>query len=200
MEKNQNKLSDEDFDIDFHYDLDFDELREDETWSSFLEEEFGDLSAASFAIGSDLLMDAIKDDMKQLSSMPPKSNLEQLEFSSLSYMLPEQFMKEYDCDFLSELLKTLQYFREEAHKGNEIITRSVIEELTLFLVVEESRVMIDDYIDSPAYNDEYEDDFPYTEWIYEIFDDMDIITWLYSDMKVDKNNIYHFDHWLEKRG
>jgi methionine synthase II (cobalamin-independent) len=35
------------------------------------------------------------------------------------------------------------------------------------------------------------------DWIFDIFDDIDLITFLYSNWFVDIDHTYHFEHWLE---
>ena len=35
------------------------------------------------------------------------------------------------------------------------------------------------------------------EWIYDIFDDMDVETYLYSDYYLAEDEDYHFLHWME---
>ncbi len=37
------------------------------------------------------------------------------------------------------------------------------------------------------------------EWVFDLFDDMDIVTLLYSNKYLTKANIYHFDHWTEEQ-
>ena len=37
------------------------------------------------------------------------------------------------------------------------------------------------------------------EWIFNIFDDMDLITFLYSDMYLTNSHPYYFDRWLERQ-
>ena len=37
------------------------------------------------------------------------------------------------------------------------------------------------------------------EWPFELFDDNDIITWLYSGFYIDSNHNYHFSHWREEQ-
>ena len=37
------------------------------------------------------------------------------------------------------------------------------------------------------------------EWIFDFFDDMDVVTCLYSGLCLDENHIYHFSHWADER-
>ena len=33
------------------------------------------------------------------------------------------------------------------------------------------------------------------EWVFDLFGDIDIITFLYSNIFLDKDHTYHFSHW-----
>ena len=37
------------------------------------------------------------------------------------------------------------------------------------------------------------------EWVFDLFDDMDIVTYLYSDMYVAEGEDYHFDNWMKEQ-
>ena len=38
------------------------------------------------------------------------------------------------------------------------------------------------------------------EWIYELYDDMDLITFLYSDLLIlTPDDTYHFDNWFKQQ-
>ena len=41
------------------------------------------------------------------------------------------------------------------------------------------------------------DDFE--EWIFDLFDDMDMISFLYSNVFLDADHPYHFSHWLNQQ-
>ena len=47
--------------------------------------------------------------------------------------------------------------------------------------------------------DDEQQDAGWDEWIFDIFDDMDIITFLYSDMYVSEKDAYHFSRWMEEQ-
>ena len=49
--------------------------------------------------------------------------------------------------------------------------------------------------------DENEDAYlDYDEWVYDLFGDADIITFLYDEaIYVDNENVYHFSHWFDKQ-
>lgn len=46
-----------------------------EAWSKFLADNYGTAAAISFAVGSDILLDDIAQDTKELSSMPSGSHI-----------------------------------------------------------------------------------------------------------------------------
>ena len=68
---------------------------------------------------------------------------------------------------------------------------SVLEEILIYLCNEEAKALIElfDVIDV----DEME------EWIFDFFDDMDVVTYLYSGLYLNENHIYHFSHWADER-
>ena len=37
------------------------------------------------------------------------------------------------------------------------------------------------------------------DWDFDLFDDMDIVTCLYSNDYLTDDHIYHFDHWMENQ-
>ena len=36
------------------------------------------------------------------------------------------------------------------------------------------------------------------EWIFDLFGDMDVVTFLYSNIFLKPDDIYHFSHWSEQ--
>jgi hypothetical protein len=130
--------------------------------------------------------------------MPRGSHIGEIDISWLASSLPPQFLTRYDYEFLYVFQETIDKFRSQASAGSQIIAHSVIEELALYLIVEESRLLMED-IELDTENgddiDSYED---WDEWIYDIFGDEDLITFLYSGSYLTKSNVYHYDHWLEE--
>lgn len=167
------------------------EYENHEAWSTYLVNTFGKPAAASFVIGSDILLDNLREDMEALASMPRGSHVGEISVSWLKSLFPPQFLMRYDYDFLYILLSTVTHLRAIAHMASEIIAHSVIEELALYLIVEESRFLME--------SADIEDDGGWDEWIFDIFDDMDLITFLYSDIYLSNEDTYHFDHWLERQ-
>lgn len=71
------------------------------------------------------------------------------------------------------------------------MAHSVMEELILFLCNEESEVLIS----LSGVTDESEEGICTEEWVFDLFDDMDIIHFLYSDVYLESDHPYHFSHW-----
>lgn len=153
-------------------------------WSDYIEENYGEIAAASLAIGSDILFDYVKEDLETLSKMPRYSHIGQIEVSFLEYTLPQQFYVRYDYEFLYALYITICKFRQQAKMNLEIVTHSVLEELAIYLMVQESEILMD--ISDLQLDDDWQD------WIFDLFGDMDIVTFLYSNIYLTEDNIYHF--------
>ena len=107
------------------------ELKNHEAWSTFLENSFGAEAAISFAAGSDILYDHIKEDMDELSSLPAGTHIGQLNISWLSSSLPEQFLMYYDYDFLYRMKCSLCEMRMRAKNNLPMTAHSVITHLSL---------------------------------------------------------------------
>lgn len=182
-----------------HDGISIQEYKMHKAWSQYLEDMFGARAAMAFAAGSDILLDYINDDMKELSSLPAGSHIGQLNISWLSGSLPEQFLMHYDYDFLYRLKCTLCNLRLRAGHGSSMTAHSVIEELILYLCNEEAFTLIE----LCGYSDEFEKDDDYYDydksWVFDLFDDMDIITFLYSDIYLDSDHPYHFFHWNDQQ-
>ena len=178
--------------------LDMNEYRNHEAWSSYIMDTFGKLAAISFAIGSDILLDYLEEDIEKLSSMPRGSHVGEIDVSWLASILPSQFLMRYDYEFLYVLRDTVTRFRLQASAGIPIKAHSVIEELVLYLIVEESQFIMES-IEPDMENDDVDTYDNWDEWIFDIFDDMDLITFLYSDRYLTNDDMYHFNHWLERQ-
>lgn len=178
--------------------LDLNEYRNHKAWSPYLLNRFGKFAAASFVIGSDILLDNLREDMESLSSMPKGSHVGEIDVSWLGALLPPQFLMRYDYDFLYILHDAINRLRLIASTGAPIIAYSVLEELTLYLIVEGSRFVMES-IEPDIECDDVEAYSSWDEWIFDIFDDMDLVTFLYSDVYIANDNPYHIEHWLERQ-
>lgn len=177
--------------LDDRNEMTLSQLKKRDIWSETLEEEFGEAAAASFVIGSDILLDDLEQDISELAKMPKGTHIGQIDCSFLSDVLPQQFLLEYDYAFMYAMKAKLEQFRAVAQNGNSFIAHSVLEEVILYLVVEEAR----DLMNEGNYNVEGRWD----EWIYDLFGDADIEMLLFSNGYVEKDNCYHFDHWMKQQ-
>lgn len=169
--------------------LNIEEYRKNKYWPQCIDKMFGVTAALSFLIGSEILGDYINEDLAELKKLPSGSHLGQVTTSMLIDDLPEQFITRYDYEFLFALKCTLRHMRESVRITNTLKAHSVLQELVLTLIVEESRMLLEE--------GEYVPEDNWDEWIFDVFDDVDIITLLYSDIYVSSDNNYHFEHWLE---
>ena len=168
------------------------EYKDHSNWSTYLEEQFGDYASLSFAVGSDILYDYIREDMEALSSLPVGAHIGQLDVSWMKDSLPPQFLMHYEYEFLYHMFCTLQCIIQNAKSGAPIIAHSVMEELIIYLCNEEGIVFIE--MDGEVDDEEFQRD-DLEEWVFDLFDDIDIITFLYSNIFLDKDHAYHFSHW-----
>lgn len=164
----------------------FEEYQSHEAWSQYLCDAFGLIAAVSFSIGSDILLDYIEEDLQELSSLPKSSHIGQLNCSNIDFLLPEQFLTSYNYDFLFLMKCRLVQIRKIAHHG-QIIAHSVLDELLFYAIVELAESLILEEEDLWKEN--------WEEWIFDMFDDCDIMTFLYSGLYIEKNDSFHFDNW-----
>ena len=174
------------------------EYRDHEAWSQFLADNYGSGAAMAFAIGSDTLLDYINQDQSDLASMPSGSHIGQLGTSFLPEELPPQFLMRYDYDFLYNMKCVLLQLRWRAKHGMPITAHSILEELIIYLCNKEAQALIeigagaDDLIDN-EHLDNSED------WVFDMFGDMDIITYLYSNEYLAEDHPFHFEYWSDQQ-
>jgi len=177
--------------------VDFDKYKKSETWSPYLEEHFGKYVALSFVVGSAILFDEINEDLAALSKMPRGSHIGEIPSSFISPIMPEQFLVRYDYEFMFALRQKLIWFKKIAPRGKQFIAYNVLDELVLYLIQEESLPFMEE-IDSDT--DAEDDHIDWSGWAFRIFDDMDIVTYLYDDLSVlPPNDSYHFDNWFKQQ-
>lgn len=173
------------------------EYRNHAAWSKFLEDEFGPKAAMSFAMGSDILYDQIKEDMAELSSLPAAAHIGQLSISWLRDSLPEQFLLYYNYEFLYRMKCSLCEMRMRAQSNLPMTAHSVMEELLLYLCNKEAAALME--LSDGIYALEDSDTMDSDEWVFGLLDDMDIITFLYSDIYLTADHPYHFSHWTDQQ-
>ena len=192
---NWNRLPDQDGENTLLFSVQ--EYKNSGVWSQFLDNEFGTGAAMSFAVGSDILLDYINQDMAELASMPAGTHIGQLNVSWLNGSLPEQFLMQYNYEFLYQMKCTLCKMRMRAKSGLPMYAHSVMEELLFYLCCKESSVLMELNGNVCGIEDSDGDDFE--EWIFDLFDDMDMISFLYSNVFLDADHPYHFSHWLNQQ-
>lgn len=156
-------------------------------WSKFIENCFGEIAATSFVMGAELLFDCINMDMSELKKLPKGSHIGQIYNSWLEVYMPEQFLIEYDYDFLFHMRSSLKRLCEQAEYGKRVTAHSVIDELILMIMVMAS----EDILEEDTDNDDWKD------WIFDLMDDADTEFYLYSDNYVEEWQQFHFSHWFE---
>ena len=171
----------------------FDGYREHGAWSEYLEKNYGISAAMSFAAGSEIFRDHIEDDMKALASMPRGTHLGQLSVSMLSYMLPDQFLMDYDYDFLYRLKCALQEMAGRAGTGESMTAYSVLQEMVIYLCVREAAALMELWPgrESSGNTEGTADE----DWMFDLFGDADLISFLYSGLYLQPDHPYHFSRW-----
>lgn len=197
-------------------DVDISEYKKMEAWSPSIEAGFGTVAAIFFATGSDILLDHIQDDLAGLAKRPKGTHIGELPISYLAESMPEQFLMHYDYEFIYKMKAELIRLRRRAAKKNLTRANSVIQELLFYLsddigkstfdtdekvkrLIENDEAVLHDILDDDYDNEDYYNEAPiYNEgWVFDMFDDADLETWLYSNVILNPENAYHFDHWFE---
>ncbi len=170
------------------------EYKNHDAWSQYICNQFGEAAAISFAIGSDIVLDHLEEDINEIAKMPMGSHVGQLPVSMIKDVLPEQFLMRYDYEFLYQLKSAVINLRRTARSGNCLLANSVMQELAIYLFAEESRFLMDCMSEEmESYGVSGLDVLD--DWIFDLFEDTDIITCLYSNNYLTEDNIYHFSNW-----
>lgn len=178
--------------------FDINEYKHNEAWPQALADIQGDAAAISFVIGSEILLDNIQQDLDALSSKPKGTHVGELDISWLKDSLPSQFLMQYDYSFLYYLKNLVLNYRRQASSNKCFIAHTVIEEIILYLIMEESEFLMESILPHlQAENYDINDDW--NSWPFALFDDMDVVTFLYSGFYLEKDHPYHFDHWWEEQ-
>lgn len=171
--------------------------RNSNAWPKALADTFGEAAAISFVIGSDILLDHIEEDLESLSGKPKGTHIGELDLSWIKDSLPPQFIVQYDYDFLYYLKSVLVCYRNQAAGKKDFIAHTVTEELILYLIMEESKFLMESIIPYLKPSDE-EDYCDWDSWPFDLFDDMDV-TCLYAEYYLESEHPYHFGHWREQQ-
>jgi len=202
-------------------------------WSPYLENNFNQYIAAAFIIGSEILSDELQDDIDNISKKPKGTHLGELEISWMDIYLPEIYLTKYDYEFLYKMKLALKALtkRVAATEGTgDLKAHTVMEEILLLTIAKEAEILMEEWekeMDKAglSYKSEFsfqydsgdEDEAEYVykgyhhRWVFEIFDDMDVIDALYSDDGsvdlLDDDALktilgvgdYGFDNWFKKQ-
>lgn len=170
-----------------------------DVWPKGLANAFGDAAALSFVIGSDILLDNIEQDLDALSHRPKGTHIGELDFSCLEDSLPPQFLPQYDYDFLYYFRYVVMLYRLQASNGNCFSAHTVMEELALYMIMEESRFLMEAILPKLKLKKKYSY-IDWDEWPFEIFEDSDVEMCLYSEYEyLTEDHCYHFKHWRTKQ-
>lgn len=170
-----------------HTSFDVDYYKNHKYWPKYIENNFGKIAAVSFAMGAEVLFDCLDMDMTELKKLPKGSHIGQLDVSWLEVYLPEQFIPEYDYDFLFHMRTSLKKMCSMAEDNHQIIAHSVMDELILTMMVKASEDILEDETD----NDDWK------EWIYDLMSDSDTELFLYSWNYVGNESQFHFSKWFD---
>ena len=103
---------------------------------------------------------------------------------------------QYDYDFLYYLKTILLKYRSQASSKEGFVAHTVAEEIVLYIIMKESEFLMESII--PCLQTEDDDTFSdWNHWPFDLFDDMDVITFLYFDSYLTQDHPYHFQHWKE---
>ena len=178
--------------------FDLEPYRSHTAWSSYIAENYGDIAAISLVMGSDLLLDSIKEDLTDLSSMPRGSHIGQLPASWLSDFMPPQFLTRYDYEFLYSMQAALLRLQKRACQQDGFPIRSVLEELIVYIAVEKAEVLIDSMAPQMrAAGIRIPHDWK--DWIFDLFWDDDLVTCLFCGGCLPPSHTYHFIHWTKEQ-
>lgn len=167
--------------------------KEHDAWSQDIEARFGKKGAALFAKGYDFVLEEVRRELRELADCPKGTHVGQMAQSWLAGMLPEQFLMEYDYQFVSEFVHAIEAFGRRVKCGCPVVAHTVAEELIVHLIECEAE----------AYLDLIEADFSLQDvfgegLLGEICDDSDVVTWLYSGLFWPvPGDSYYFDRWFE---
>lgn len=176
--------------------FDLEKYKNHDAWSQYLCDQFGEAAAISFAIGSDIVLDYIKEDLNELSKMPRDTHVGELPVSMMKDILPAQFLMRYDYEFIYQLKTTVETLRKIARYGDCFLAHDVMQEIAIYLFMEESRFLMECMIPEME-ADRVSGLDGWNAWAFDLFEDMDVVTCLYSGDYLSPDHIYHFDHWSE---
>lgn len=177
--------------------FDINEYEKRESWPDDLAKTYGLGAAVSFVIGSDILYDNIRQDLDALAKRHKGTHIGELPLSYLVDCMPEQFLMNYDYDFLYCMKSTLLKYCKIAKYGGSFTAHTVLDEIILYNIMNESEFLMENSIIPNLPPEQDEEFYGWDSWAFDLFDDMDVVTFLYSDHYLTEDNPYHFSHWLQ---
>ncbi|MCL2788207.1 MAG: helix-turn-helix domain-containing protein [Micrococcales bacterium] len=163
-----------------------------EAWSPALEQEYGHSCALTFAVGSDLLLDHLTDDLDTLACMPTATHLGQLDTSWVADRLPPQFLPRYDYEFVYRLRAAVHMLRLRFAKGH-LQAFSPLKHITLRLILSYAELFAD--TDPQLFQGQDH----WTDWLAGVLGDLDVDRYLCNPtIAVPPGFDYHFDRWDEE--
>ena len=177
--------------------FDINEYKSRETWSDELAKTFGLGAAVSFVIGSDLLYDYIQQDLDALAKKQKGTHIGELPLSYLVDIMPEQCLMNYDYEFLYCMKSTLLKYCDIAKYGGRFTAHTVLDEIILYNIMNESEFLMENSIIPNLLPEQTEEFVGWDSWAFDLFGDMDIVSFLYSDHYLTEDSAYHYSHWLK---
>ena len=170
----------------------------EDAWSEFLAENYGPGAALAFDVGSEILLGEIESTLPELSAMPAGSHIGQVNTSLLKKLLPPQFLTKYNYEFFYHMKCTLLQLRQKARNGKSMTAHSVFEELILYLCDQKAKAFLELSVGTDELLEEGAAE-GMEDWVFELFADRDIVTFLYSDCYLQEEDAYHFAHWNDRQ-
>ena len=91
----------------------------------------------------------------------------------------------------------LEKYCKIVKSSGSLIAHTVLDELILYNIMSESEFLMENSILPDLSPEQTEEFYGWDSWAFDLFDDMDIVTFLYSDNYLTEEDSYHFKHWLE---
>jgi len=164
-----------------------------QAWSQGLADLYGTLCAATFAVGSDIVLDNLKQDLTELARSARGTHLGELPCSWFGDSLPRQFLHRYDYEFTYKLRSAVKLLRRRFRFGH-LEAHTVLEEIALYLIFGEAESLADIGPEFSGAENQWLD------WLGEMLSDLDVEYYLFSSAEVVAPGFtYHFDRWDEEQ-
>ncbi len=170
---------------------------EGDSYSSFLSEEYSESFARLVKAGIDITRDELRDDIESLAREPKGTHLGQLGASWFEGRLPARWLMHYDYDFMCRLRARLDTLRIRlvypGSRDSHPLTRAVVDDLLLHLVVEQGKVAFEAADDDHVDLDEA-DEF---EYLLNGEDDEVILVLFSEGIDPAPSDRWHFARWFD---